>query len=121
MVFQLGLERKNYAIVLRPWLRIEEDAVEDENPNIQDIIGRFDLTSVYKKGDHNLSLSLRHSLRTGTRSRGSFRFSYAYQVFGYFKLNAQIFSGYGESLLDYNHRQTTFGIGFSLVDWLDKF
>jgi phospholipase A1 len=121
LIFQLGIEKEHYSVVLRPWWRVEEEAFEDDNPNVQDFVGRFDLTSVYKKGDHNLSLILRHSLRNGTRSRGSFRFSYAYQLFGYFKINAQVFSGYGESLLDYNHRQTTFGIGFSLVDWLDKF
>lgn len=119
-IFQLGIEKENYAIVLRPWWRIEEEAIEDDNPDIQDFMGRLDLTSVYKKGNHNLSLILRHSLRRNTRNRGSLQFSYAYQLLGHFKLNAQIFSGYGESLLDYNHRQTTFGIGFSLVDWLDK-
>lgn len=119
LIFQLGIERDNYFILVKPWLRIQEDILEDDNPDIENFIGRIEVSSAYKKGDHNISLIVRHSLRTGDNNRGSFRFSYAYKALDYLKIHTQIFSGYGENLIDFNHRQTTFGIGVSLVDWLD--
>ena len=71
-------------------MRVKEEITEDDNPDIEDYIGRFELTSGFNKGDHNISLALRHSLKTGSKSRGSFKVNYAYKAFGYLKLNAQI-------------------------------
>ncbi len=121
IIFQVGYETKNYSILLKPWFRIQEDILEDDNPNIEDYVGRFDLTSAYKKGKNNLSLSVRHPLNFKKPGRGSFRIDYSRRVFGYLKVHTQIFHGYGENLLDYNYKQTTVGIGVSLIDWLDKF
>ncbi len=33
------------------------------------------------------------------------------------RIHVQITSGYGESLIDYNYRQTTLGLGISFRDW----
>jgi len=33
------------------------------------------------------------------------------------KLHVQLTSGYGETLIDYNFRQTTLGLGVSFRDW----
>jgi len=33
------------------------------------------------------------------------------------RLHTQLFSGYGDSMIDYNRRRTVLSVGLSLVDW----
>jgi phospholipase A1 len=60
-----------------------------------------------------------------TSARGSLRLEWlqalgAAQANGFsggLRLHTQLFSGYGDSLLDYNRRRTVLSIGLSLVDF----
>ena len=117
IIMQFGWETKDLSIVLRPWWRLQEEPIEDNNPGIENYVGRGDLMVAYEKGRHDISMVARHSMRFGDDNRGSMQVDYAYRVYDYLKLHLQIFHGYGESLIDYNHKQTTVGIGVSLVEW----
>ena len=117
IILQFGWEVPDWSFVLRPWWRLPEDTMEDNNPNIQDYVGRTELLAAFSKKKHNLSILVRHSLRGGDNNRGSVRLDYAYQIRGFLQVHAQVFHGYGESLIDYNHKQTTFGLGISLIQW----
>lgn len=114
VVFRFGWEVDNLQIILKPWIRLPEEKDKDDNPDIQDYIGRAELTLNYDFGNHNFELITRHSLRDGSKNRGSARLDYSYRFFKNLKFHAQVFTGYGESLIDYNHNQTTFGVGLSL-------
>lgn len=114
VIFQFGWEINKLQIVFKPWIRLPEDEKKDDNPDIQDYIGRAELNFNYDFGKHNFDLSTRHSLRDGSKNRGSARLDYSYRFYKNLKVHAQVFTGYGESLIDYNHNQTTFGIGLSL-------
>ncbi len=116
-MFQAGWEAKDWSIVLTPWIRIQEDAIEDNNPGIENYVGRAELLGAFSKKNHSVSLALRHSLRGGDSNRGSLRLDYSIRILDYLYLHAQVFHGYGENLIDYNHKQTTVGIGFSLIRW----
>ncbi len=113
----LALERGEWTIELRPWLRIHEERADDDNPDIKNHIGRGELVLSRNWGEHALSLQLRHSLRGGERSRGSAQLDWVFPLsgalYGYF----QAFSGQGESLVDYNHRQTKLGLGVTIAGW----
>ena len=117
ITFQAGWETEDWSVVLNPWIRIQESTVEDNNPNIEDYVGRAELLTAFSRKKHSASLALRHSLNGGDDSRGSLRFQYGFEIAGYLRLFAQLFHGYGENLIDYNHKQTTIGVGFSLIQW----
>lgn len=117
VMLNVGLERGNFAMMIRPWYRIEEDAKDDNNPDIKNYVGRGDLTSFYRWNDHEFSLMLRHSLKGGDDSHGAAQFDWAFPISGKLRGHFQLFDGYGESLIDYNHRATYVGLGVSLMNW----
>ncbi|MFV5516895.1 phospholipase A [Acinetobacter gerneri] len=117
IILNLGLEKNNFTLMLRPWYRLDEDAKDDNNPDIKDYVGRGDLTAFYRKNNHDFSLLLRHSLKGGDKSHGAIQFDWSFPISGKLRGHFQLFDGYGESLIDYNHRATYAGIGVSLMNW----
>ena len=117
IIFQAGLERERWTLLLRPWWRIPEDANDDDNPDINDYYGRGEAVAIYRHGGHEWALTVRHSLRVG-HSHGSVGLEHAFPINSYLKAHINLFHGYGASLIDYNHRQTRIGIGVSLTQWL---
>ncbi|TDK32971.1 phospholipase A [Luteimonas terrae] len=116
VMFNVGLDRENWAVMIRPWVRIS-DGNEDDNPDIEDYMGRGDLTLTHVRGGHEFSLMARHSLRGGDRSHGALQFDWGFPIHKNFRGHLQIFDGYGESLIDYNHKATYVGLGISLLEW----
>ena len=117
-----GAERGALQLHGRLWQRLGGDG-DDDNPRISDFIGRGELRAVWRSDRRNLwSATVRHALRSN--GRGSVRLEWFRSLGddglgppGGLQLHTQIFHGYGDSLLDYNHRRTMFSIGLSLVEW----
>ena len=116
-ILSVGLDRENWALVLRPWYRFNESSREDNNPDIEDFIGRGDAMLVYNRNGHEVSLTGRHSLRGGDRSHGSLQLDWGFPISQLLRGHLQVFDGYGESMIDYNHRATYVGVGVALLEW----
>ena len=102
---------------VRPWTRAFASSGErDDNPDIEDYAGRGELVVAWRRDGHVVTATGRHTLRGDERSRGSLRLDWAFPLAGSLNGHVQIFSGYGLNLIDYNHRQTTIGLGFSFLD-----
>jgi len=120
LYLQGGWEWGNTSVMGRGWWRIPESTARDENPDIVDYIGRAELVARWEPEDKSQAVSvlLRNNLRLPT-NRGFVQLDWALPVAlgNSARLHAQLTSGFGESLIDYNHRQTTFGLGFSFREW----
>lgn len=113
-----AFEKENWTLTVRPWWRIPEGQRQDDNPDITDYVGRADVQLIrLAPGGHQFSVLLRHSLRGGDNNRGAVQFDYAFPIAGDLRGHVQWFSGYGESLIDYNHRADYLGFGVSMLEW----
>jgi phospholipase A1 len=117
IIANIGLDRNNWALVLRPWWRVPEDRSSDDNPDIENYVGRADAMLVYSKNGQEVSILGRHSLRTGADSHGALQVDWGFPINRSFRGHLQIFHGYGESMIDYNHEATYIGLGISLLEW----
>jgi len=114
---QLGFEHGNFALMARAWYRFPESQSSDDNPDIEHFLGYGDVVAVYKWNARNtVSLLVRNNLRAD--NKGAIQLDWSFPLYGRLKGYVQFFSGYGESLIDYNWRQTTFGVGVLLTDWM---
>ncbi|MCX7192921.1 MAG: phospholipase A [Proteobacteria bacterium] len=108
------------SILARGWYRIPEKPLQDDNPDIEAYVGLADLVARWEPADKSQAtvLLLRNNLRLG-QNRGFVQFDWSMPIAlgNASRLHAQVTSGFGESLIDYNHRQNTFGLGFSFREW----
>jgi phospholipase A1 len=109
---QLGVDSGNFSLVGRVWKRLSESADDDNNPDIVDYMGRGDLLATYQwDNGQELSAGLRYNLST---NRSGLQLAYAYPIAGKLSAYVQVFSGYGQSLIDYNYFQRSIGFGFKV-------
>jgi phospholipase A1 len=111
-----GVERGSFAVIAKAWHRMKETAAEDDNPDITDFYGHGSITAIYKWRDHSFSLMGRGNIGKG---KGAAQFSWiSPRLLGPIRGYVQAFSGYGESMIDYNWNQTTIGFGIAINDEL---
>jgi phospholipase A1 len=116
----LGLE-SSLMLQGRVWRRLRESSGNDDNPGIENYVGRAELTGNWQINKSNtVGVTLRHSLRS--EARGSTQLDWlmapaASPNYTGLRYHLQLFSGYGDSLLDYNRKRQVLSVGMSLVDW----
>lgn len=113
IIFHLGYEIDNWIITLNPWIRTKDE--EDENPNITQFIGNGEINVSYNYNRHEFYSIITHPFNR--LKGGSMQLNYVFPMKGHLRGHIQFFHGYGETMIDYNHSQTTIGIGISFANW----
>ena len=113
------IEKGNLALYLKPWYRIKENGESDDNPDITNYLGHGEFRAIYKLDRQTFSLMLRNNLESSFK-RGAVEASWSFPIweYKYFKGYMQYFSGYGESMIDYNRYVNRIGLGILLSDFL---
>ena len=113
---QFGFERgEHFTLLFKPWYRIPEDENKDDNPDITDYIGDFETVATWKTRQHSFSVLGRSGFEF---ERGYLQLDWTFPLQQNLKGYVQATTGYGESMIDYNHSQNTIGIGLLLIDWM---
>lgn len=113
------MNRGNLAVQIKPWIRISEDEEEDDNPDIDRFLGHGELRLIYKWNGNTFQCMLRNALESGFQRTGfEYSWSFPFYKYDHFRGYLQGFSGYGESLIDYDRKVNRIAIGVSLSDFL---
>lgn len=123
VVANAGLERGGLSLLLKGWYRIPESVRSDDNPRLHAYVGYGELWAYYCLGRHRAAVMLRDNLDLDA-NRGAVQLEWSFPLFrptwstpaqvnGY----VQYFLGYGESLLDYDHRVHRVGLGIAIAEW----
>ena len=113
-----AFEKGELAVQLRVNRRPREGS-KDDNPDLTRYIGNTEIQASWLPWQATASLTWR--LHPKEMKRGSVQLDWTYPVDSQqpqgLRWYLQLFSGYGESLLDYNHRQTSLGLGLTLFQF----
>lgn len=108
---ELLLSTKYSEVGFKTWWQVSTD---EDNPDIDDYMGNFQLEALRKIGKHQLHLMLRHNLKSESRGAIELGVSRNLGAREDLRLYLQYFNGYGESLIDYDRKTERIGLGFKI-------
>ncbi|STX51535.1 Phospholipase A1 precursor [Legionella busanensis] len=117
LFLQLQFSGSRWLAHVRAWTLIDEERSSDvHNPNIAYYLGYENTFISYQFSTLKASLEVQN-LASGLK-RGFIQMTLSYPFLNTLSLYTQFFSGYGQSLIEYNHKTTSFGIGLALNNWI---
>jgi phospholipase A1 len=107
---ELAFQHDTLLTELRIYVPFPGTAKDKDNPDIMDYLGYSSIKFNYFLGHHMFTLMARANFE---KMYGAVEGTYSYPLIDNAYFYAKIFSGYGESLIDYNNYIAKFSMGFS--------
>lgn len=111
--FRTSVTKGNFRAGLKVWYRLTNNKDTDDNPDIIRYLGHYQLSLGYILDRVTVTLQGHYNWNSGYGNAG---LGLSYRVAPHLRLYSQLFTGYGESLIDYNYKQTRIGVGIMLND-----
>jgi phospholipase A1 len=116
-VFSAQVSGNNWLVGLKTWTLIfQGESSSLHNPDISHYLGYENIIFAHKIQKAVFSLELQN-LESGLK-RGYVSASASYPLSKNMSFYAQYFNGYGQSLIEYNHRTQGAGVGISFNNWI---
>ncbi|KKI41732.1 MAG: phospholipase A [Enterobacterales bacterium] len=112
---RLMAQNGNFQAQIKPWYRIPESSSKDDNPDITKYMGYYEAQIGYEWGESVFTAKGHYNWNTGY---GGGELGWSYPMTKTLRFYTQLYSGYGESMIDYNFNQTRFGVGIMLNDFM---
>jgi phospholipase A1/A2 len=114
----LSISRHHWLFSIEPWLLVFKAESSDlDNPHIARYLGHERMVIAYQFTNKvQFSLMLRNIERMGSYMTEVGTMSVP--VSKHISIYLQVFHGYGQSLIEYDHKTTSAGIGISLSNWI---
>lgn len=107
-----------WLVSIKPWVLIFKGVSSElHNPDITKFLGNERILLAVKVRDLVLSASFRNTIESSFR-RSTEEISISFPILQHVRGYVQIFRGYGQSLIEYNHFTKSIGVGIALNDWI---
>lgn len=115
--FELAAAGEHGSLSVRPWYVFQDATYKKYNPDMAKYLGYGEIILAYKFEKPVVSLQTHGLVEHGGRyATGTLNISYPLNK--YINGFVQFFSGYGQSLIEYNHHTNSIGCGFSLNNFI---
>lgn len=112
------LQLSKLFVIPRVWYRIPEKT-DDDNPDINNYYGYGDLKLIYPYKEHVFEVMVRNNMKFNSENKGAMQLDWTFPLPNFISSSnsygfIQMFSGYGDSLIDYDKKINKVGFGIAL-------